>query len=170
MSNDISKHTTWKEIREISIHYKGLNWKYNRCNGLTRMQQWDLAIPSWLSTEMLALGMRNLNKNTRFENDDGFIVVHSYDDAFAVLRNADDLGGETFTRASRFLWQPLLMLQKQHTQSHKKIPNIYEFYIRHHPTNCICLVTKHVRETIAKKKISIVWEETIKMSEGPSLR
>lgn len=69
---------------------------------------------------MLALGMRNLNKNTRFENDDGFIVVHSYDDAFAVLRNADDLGGETFTRASRFLWQPLLMLQKQHTQSQKK--------------------------------------------------
>lgn len=39
---------------------------------------------------MLALGMRNLNKNGRFENDISIIVNPCYD-ALAILRNADDL-------------------------------------------------------------------------------
>lgn len=65
------------------------------------MQQLDPVILSWLSIKMLALGMRNLNKNGRFENDRSIIVNLCYD-ALAILRNADDLGGETFTRASQY--------------------------------------------------------------------
>lgn len=65
------------------------------------MQQLDPVILSWLCIKMLTLGMRNLNKNGRFENDISIIVNPCYD-ALAILRNADDLEGETFTRASQY--------------------------------------------------------------------
>lgn len=65
------------------------------------MQQLDPVILSWLCIKMFALGMRNLNKNGRFENDRSIIVNPCYD-ALAILRNADDLEGETFTRASQY--------------------------------------------------------------------
>lgn len=46
---------------------------------------------------MLVLGMRNLNKNGRFENDRSIIVNLCYD-VLVILCNVDDLGGEIFMR------------------------------------------------------------------------